>query len=203
MMLHELRQLDLIPAAPVIIGGLSTKLTVLYDHYASRVRRSYEGFRILEDMSTLIAPRKRKKEIQYNQHTIYALSSGMMSEGTVSNQFAALRFLDNPRNAVAFVGYTDPETPGYHLRQAKPGDKVKLGSKVPEVELKCRVESFDFSAHATREQIVDYVRKVNAAKVLLVHGDGPAQAWFSKTLGIETPHSEVILPEPGIQIPLF
>lgn len=203
MMLHELRQMDLIPAAPVIIGGLSTKLTVLYDHYASRVRRSYEGFRILEDMSTLVAPRKRKKEIQYNQHTIYALSSGMMSEGTVSNQFAALRFLDNPRNSVAFVGYTDPETPGYRLRQAKPGDRIKLGSNLPEVELKCRVESFDFSAHATREQIVDYVRKVNAPKVLLVHGDEPAHVWFSKTLGVESPQSEVILPEPGIQIPLF
>lgn len=202
MMLHELRQLDLIPAAPVIIGGLSTKLTVLYDHYASRVRRSYEGFRILEDMSTLVAPRKRKKEIQYNQHTIYALSSGMMSEGTISNQFAALRFLDNPRNSVAFVGYTDPETPGYRLRQAKPGDNVKLDSKMPGVELKCRVESFDFSAHATREQIVDYVRKVNAPKVLLVHGDAPAQAWFSQTLANEMPQSEVILPEPGIQVPL-
>ncbi|MFZ4764235.1 MAG: MBL fold metallo-hydrolase [Roseimicrobium sp.] len=87
LMLHELREMDLIPAAPVIIGGLSTKMTVLYDHYSSRTRRSYEGFRILEDMDTLVAPRKRKKEISYNPHTIYALSSGMMSEGTTSNQF--------------------------------------------------------------------------------------------------------------------
>ena len=42
------------PEAPVVIGGLSTKMTVLYDHYSSRTRRSYEGFRILEDMRTLV-----------------------------------------------------------------------------------------------------------------------------------------------------
>ncbi|HSJ03950.1 MAG TPA: MBL fold metallo-hydrolase [Verrucomicrobium sp.] len=196
VMLHELRQMDLIPNAPVFIGGLSTKMTVLYDHYANKTRRSYEGFRILEDMETLVAPRKRRKELLYNPLTIYALSSGMMSEGTTSNQFA-LRFLDNPKNTVAFVGYTDPSTPGYTVRNAKPGDKIKLDSKMPPVELRARVESFDFSAHAVREDIVDYVKTVNPSKVLLVHGDAPAQAWFKETIQELLPKTEIILPEPG------
>ena len=171
-MLHELHEMDLIPEAPVVIGGLSTKTTVLYDHYASRTRRSYEGFRILEDMEMLVAPRKKRKELQYNQHTIYALSSGMMSEGTTSNVFAR-QFIDNPRNTVAFVGYTDPSTPGHRIRNAKLGEQIVLDEKLPPVELKCRVESFDFSAHSTRESIADYVQKVSPKRVLLVHGDAP------------------------------
>jgi len=199
MMLHELRQMDLIPEVPVLIGGLSTKTTVLYDHYANRTRRNYEGFRILEDMDMLVAPRKRRKELVHNPHTIYALSSGMMSEGTMSNSFA-LRFLENPRNTVAFVGYTDPTTPGYRVRNAKIGDKIKLDSQLPEVELRCRVESFDFSAHATREQIMDYVKQVSPPKVLLVHGDAPAQEWFKASLAEALPQSEVIAPEPGQEI---
>ena len=201
LMLHELKQMDLIPPAPVIIGGLSTKLTVLYDHYASKIRRSYEGFRILEDMSTLVAPRKRKKELQYNQNTLYALSSGMMSEGTTSNTFAR-QFLDNERNTVAFVGYTDPETPGFKLRNSKPGDMIKLDSKLPAIELRARVESFDFSAHATREGIMNYVSQVKPKKVLLVHGDEGAMKWFTKTINDSMPNTEVIAPEPKVAIEL-
>lgn len=202
LMLDELRQMDLIPEAPVIIGGLSTKMTVLYDHYGTRTRRSYEGFRILEDMRTLVAPRRRRQEIQYNPHTIFALSSGMMSEGTTSNQFAR-RFIDNPRNTVAFVGYTDKETPGFRVRNAKPGEKIQLDGRLPPVELRCRVESFDFSAHATREDIVAYVKKVNAAKVLLVHGDEPAQKWFMQALTSALPDREIVSPEPGQRVVLW
>lgn len=202
LMLDELNQMDLIPEAPVIIGGLSTKMTVIYDNYSSRTRRSYEGFRIMEDMDMLVAPRRRRKEIQYNPRTIYALSSGMMSEGTTSNQFAR-RFLDNPANTVAFVGYTDKETPGFRVRNGKPGDMIVLDEKLPPVELRCRVESFDFSAHATREDIVAYIKKVNAPKVLLVHGDASAQDWFQRALKSELPQCEVISPEPGVQIPLW
>ncbi|WP_050030671.1 MBL fold metallo-hydrolase [Verrucomicrobium sp. BvORR034] len=202
VMLHELHQMDLIPNAPVFIGGLSTKMTVLYDNYASKTRRSYEGFRILEDMDTLVAPRKRRKELLYNVRTIYALSSGMMSEGTTSNQFA-MRFMDNPKNTIAFVGYTDPATPGYRIRNAKQGEKIKLDPQLPEVPLLCRVASFDFSAHAVREDIVSYVTKVSPRKVLLVHGDAPAQAWFHQTLSTALPQSEIISPEPGETISLW
>jgi predicted metal-dependent RNase len=202
LMLDELLQMDLIPEAPVIIGGLSTKMTVLYDHYSSRTRRSYEGFRILEDMEALVAPRRRRKEIQYNPHTIYALSSGMMSEGTTSNQFAR-RFIDNPQNSVAFVGYTDKETPGFRLRNAKPGEMIQLDAKLPPVELRCRVESFDFSAHATREQLMAYIRQVHAPKVLLVHGEPSAQDWFKRTMNGEIPQVEVLTPEPGVKIDLW
>ena len=201
-MIHELHEMNLIPQMPVFIGGLSAKITVIYDRYTSEVRRNYAGFRILEDMSMLVAPRKRKKELGYNARTIYALSSGMMTEGTASNEFAQ-GFLGNPRNAVAFVGYTDQATPGWRLRHAKEGDLVQLDEKKPPIELRCRVESFDFSAHATREGILDYVCKVSPSKVLLVHGDEPAQAWFAKSLAEKLPAAEVVSPEPGVDITLW
>ncbi len=199
--LHELRELNLIPDMPVIIGGLTTKITLLYDHYASRVRRSYEGFRIMEDMTSLVAPRKGRREIQSAARTIYALSSGMMTEGTISNEFAR-RFVTQPNNAVAFVGYTDPKTPGWRLRHAQPGDLVCLDEKRPPVEVRARLESFDFSAHASRETIMEYVRAVQPSKVLLVHGDAPAMDWFAGRISSELPGSEIILPDPGQEITL-
>lgn len=200
--LHELRQMDLIPEVPIIIGGLSTKITLLYDRFSPSIRRSYQGFRILEDMEMLVAPRRRRREIQLNARTIYALSSGMMTEGTTSNEFAH-RFLSHPENAVAFVGYTDPSTPGWRVRHSAPGEWVRLDERRPPVEMRARVESFDFSAHAARETIVDYVRDVRPSRVLLVHGDPAAQEWLAETLAVAVPETEVVLPEPGVEIRLW
>lgn len=200
--LHELWQMDLIPKAPVLIGGLSAKVTVEYDRYATGTRRNYEGFEIFEDMDMLVAPRRRRKELSCQPHTIYALSSGMMSEGTVSNQFAR-NFLDNPKNAVAFVGYTDSETPGYRVRNGEPGEMIELDARLPKVALNCRVESFDFSAHAPREDLVKYACELKPGKILLVHGDEGAQLWFQQELKALLPETEVILPEPGKEIELW
>lgn len=196
LMLHELHQEGLIPEMPLYIGGLSTKITVLYDHYASRSRRSYPGFRLLEDVDMLV-PRKngrKRQEIVSSPRTLYALSSGMMTEHTASNQFA-WKFLDNPRNAIAFVGYTDPESPGYKIRNAKEGDMIKLARDLPAVPLRARVESFDLSAHATREQIADYAEKVKPKKMLLVHGEEAAQQWFIRRFTETIPDTELIRPD--------
>jgi predicted metal-dependent RNase len=194
MMLHELHEQDLIPEMPVFIGGLSTKITVLYDHYAERVPRHYPGFRLLEDVRMLVAPRRKRKQLVYQPRSIFALSSGMMTEGTTSNQFG-WRFLNDPKNTICFVGYTDPESPGYRIRNAKEGDMIRMDEKLPPTQLRCRVESFDFSAHATRETLADYAEKVRPRKVLLVHGEEPAQQWFINRFAQTLPQTEVIRPD--------
>jgi len=202
LMLHELHQLDLIPEMPLFMGGLSTKITMLYDQYTSKVRRNYAGFSLMDDIEILVASRRKKKDITYQPRCLYALSSGMMSENTTSNVFAA-KFLDNPRNSVAFVGYTDVDSPGYKVRHAKPGEKISLDKRQPPVQVNCRVESFDFSAHATRETLLDYVKEVKPGKVILVHGDEPAQLWFQREINASLPGTEVLRPEPGAYVDLW
>lgn len=194
LMLHELHEQDLIPEMPVFIGGLSTKITVLYDHYADRVRRNYPGFRLLEDVTMLVAPRHRRKQLTYQPRSIFALSSGMMTEGTTSNQFG-WKFLNDPKNTICFVGYTDPESPGYRIRTAKEGDMIQMDEHLPPTQLRCRVESFDFSAHSTRESLADYAEKVAPKKLLLVHGEEPAQRWFASRFAQTLPGTEVIRPD--------
>ena len=43
------------------------------------------------------------------------------------------------------------------------------------------IEKFQFSAHASRESIVDYVKKLAPKKIVLVHGDPPAVEWMRAT----------------------
>ena len=198
-MLHRFKKRGLIPRkTPIYIGGLSTKMTVIYDKFAKgRTRRSDDSFHILEDMDLEAGTKKRKGPIPLQQGAIYCLSSGMMSENTVSNSFAQAGFLENPKNAIHFVGYADPASPAGHIRLGETGDKVVLDPKRPPVARNCEMEIFDFSGHATRESLLEYILKVKPTKAFLVHGDPRASAWFVAQLKEKLPGTETIVPEPG------
>jgi len=201
MMLHLLKTAGAIPKAPISIGGLSTKMTTIYDRFAHRIRRQHAGFELLKQMDLQVSARRKRAEIQYYPGAIYALSSGMMTERTVSNEFA-FKFLQNPKNAVCFVGYADPASPAYQIRTGQPGDMIELNSERPKVQLNSRVETFDFSGHADRESLCDYAKRLQPKKIVLVHGDLEAQEWFRERLSREMPNTEVIGPQPGVAIPL-
>jgi predicted metal-dependent RNase len=123
----------------------------------------------------------------------------MMSEKTVSNNFARQGVLENKKHGLFFVGYADSETPGGKIRAAKPGDMVELDAAYPPVKLNCEVRIFDFSGHSTRDAIADFAVRVKPKKIFLVHGDDGAMAWFKEELENRLPGTEVIIPEPGVE----
>jgi Cft2 family RNA processing exonuclease len=132
---------------------------------------------------------------------IYALSSGMMTPKTLSNIFAR-RVIENPQHSVFFVGYADPESPAGLLRDATPGGDVVLDPDGPAQRVRCNIEQFQFSAHATREALIGYAKKLSPRKIVLVHGDPPAVEWMRATLLAGLPNSEVIVPAPGVELEL-
>ncbi len=197
-MIERFKKEGLVPEkTPVYIGGLSTKMTMVYDRYANTSRRKMPGFRFLKDMDVEAGKRKRVGPIPFLPGCIYALSSGMMTEKTVSNNFARQGVLENPKHAVFFVGYADPESPGGRIRAAQQGDEVLLDPAYPPVKLNCEVRSFDFSGHSTRESIADYICKVRPKKAFLVHGDEGAVEWFRQEISSRLPDTEIIVPLPG------
>jgi Cft2 family RNA processing exonuclease len=197
-MLHRFKREGLVPDhAPVYIGGLSTKMTHVYDRYSEVSRRHLPGFRFLKDMEIEGSDRKRKGPIPFGTGCIYALSSGMMSENTVSNIFARQGLLENKRNGLFFVGYADPETPGGRIRNARPGEIVRLDDSHEGLPLHCETRVFDFSGHSTRDAIADYAVKLRPSKIFLVHGDDDAVAWFRHELNQRLPESRIIVPLPG------
>jgi predicted metal-dependent RNase len=197
-MIHRFKRQHLIPRkAPVYIGGLSTKMTHIYDNYSEVSRRQLPGFDFLTDMEIETGDRRSRGSIPFVSGCIYVLSSGMMTEKTASNTFARLGVLEHKRHGLFFVGFTDPTSPGGRIRAAQPGDAVMLDPAYPAVPLRCETRGFDFSGHATREAIADYVCKLRPRKALLVHGDGAAAEWFRQELGRRLPATEIIVPVPG------
>jgi Cft2 family RNA processing exonuclease len=132
---------------------------------------------------------------------VYALSSGMMTPKTLSNIFAR-RIVENPRQSIFFVGYADPESPAGILRRTQSGEAVVLDPDEPAQPLRCHIEQFQFSAHAAREDLIAYAKKLSPKKIVLVHGDQPAVEWMRATLSADLPNTEVIVPTPGVELEL-
>ncbi len=197
-MLHRFKEEGRVPEkTPVYIGGLSTKMTHIYDRFSDLSRRSLKGFRFMKDMELETGKRRSRGPIPFRNGCIYALSSGMMTEKTVSNLFARQGLLENKKHGLFFVGYADPETPGGRIREAKQGEGVLLDAEFGKVPLKCEMRVFDFSGHSTRDAIADYVVKVAPRKIFLVHGDDGAVEWFRAELQERLPDSQIIVPLPG------
>jgi predicted metal-dependent RNase len=199
-MFHRLRRRGLLANVPIYIGGLSTKLTEVYDRFARSVPRRVPELQILDAVAPfVVAGRQADPPVKPNR--IYALSSGMMTEKTISNSFAR-RVVGDPKQSLLFVGYADPASPAGRIRSARRGDPVILDADHPAQDLLCHVDQFDFSGHASRESIRAYVNRVKPKKIILVHGDEPAVAWFHETLSRDLPDSQVISPTPGVKIEL-
>ncbi|MGI8435451.1 MAG: MBL fold metallo-hydrolase [Chthoniobacterales bacterium] len=200
-MIHRFRREKLLGEFPLYIGGLSTKMTQIYDRFALTSRRNFPRLQLLEALEPFVLNGQTIGDAPAKPGRIYAISSGMMTPKTLSNIFAR-RVLEEPKHAIFFVGYADPMTPAGLLRSAQPGDLIMLDPDEPPQPLRCQIENFQFSAHASRESILAYVQKLAPKKVVLVHGDPPAIAWMHAQVSAALPSAEVIVPPPGAEIEL-
>ncbi len=198
-MFYEFRRRGLLNLCPIYIGGLGTKLTEIYDKLAHHTPRQRHDLDLLNAVAPFTMAGKAADATPLKGGRIYAISSGMMTEKTLSNSFAR-QVLSNPEHALFFVGYADPESPAGRIRAAAHGDTVQLSAEYPPQKMLCQMEQFNFSAHASRESIRAYVNKVRPKKVILVHGDESAIEWFRSTLAADLPGSEIIVPTPGVPL---
>ena len=200
-MLYKFRRDNVLPDFPIYIGGLSSKITQIYDRRAHMSRRQLSRLQLMQDVDPFILNGETIGDTPARPGRVYALSSGMMTPKTLSNIFAR-RVVENPRHSVFFVGYADPASPAGILRKAKPGDMVSLDPEEPAQPVRCNLQQFQFSAHASRESLIDYAKKVAPKKIVLVHGDPPAVEWMRAKLVADLPGTEVIVPTPGVELEL-
>jgi Cft2 family RNA processing exonuclease len=200
-MLYKFRRQRLLSEFPIYIGGLSSKFTDIYDRRAHTTRRQLPCLKLMREVAPFILNDETVRDAPVRGGRVYVLSSGMMIPKTLSNVFAR-RIIENPQHAIFFVGYANPESSAGLLRDAGTGGGVALDPDKPPQRIRCNIEQFQFSAHASRESLVDYAKKISPKKILLVHGDPPAVEWMRSTLSNKLPDSEVIVPTPGVEFDL-
>jgi Cft2 family RNA processing exonuclease len=194
--LREARRAKQLPDSLIFATGLGLDLVDYFDtlsqqHPSIRFRR-----RILQELNVQPLRQTLKPGREPGQRGLYILSSGMMVENTPSYALAA-GLLAQPRNGIFFAGYCDPETPGGKLLAAKPGDKFTFETLQYVAPVSARVERFDLSAHAEREELLAFAQARRPRNVVLTHGDPDARAWFAESLAKMANPPRVIDPVPG------
>jgi len=183
---------------PLYIGGLGRVFTEIYDLEAHRTHRNHSNLRLDEALDLVVLDRASLSSMRLNSR-IFVVTAGMMTEATPAHELA-VRLAGDERHAIFFVGYADPDSPGGRLKAAKPGETFAFSPSAGEITKKCEVDDFDLSAHARREDLLDFVGQVNPHTIFLGHGDQDARLWFEQQIKARHPKIKIHQPQPGAMI---
>ncbi len=200
--LHALFLTKRLRRCPIHIGALSWRFSKLHDRLVESYPRLVPGLDLLSDVDPSMVDGRSIRGMKPRPGEIYLLSSGMMTEKTLSN-IVARRFLSEERHGVVFIGYTDPDSPSGRLKAAVAAQQeVVLDQESGSFPIRCSVNSIDLTAHAQREDILNYICRLNPRHTVLVHGDAPALDWFSGQLAHLKPQMKVTVPSPAVPVEL-
>ncbi len=181
---------------PIYIGGLGRVFTEMYDLEAHRTHRQHSSLQLHEALNLVVLDPGQVQKMKLTGGRIFVITAGMMSEHTAAHDLA-VRMIGDEKQAIFFVGYADPETPGGRLKAAKHGESFLFSPGAGEVIKRCEVEDFDLTAHANRDELLDFVGQVSPRAVLLGHGEEDSRRWFEEQIRLRYPKIKVIQPEPG------
>jgi Cft2 family RNA processing exonuclease len=184
---------------PVYIGGLGRVFTEIYDLESHRTHRSYPNLQLREALNLVVLEHGQSEKMKLTGGRLFVITAGMMSENTAAHNLA-LRMIGDSTQAIFFVGYADPDTPGGRLKAAKQGETFVFSPSGGEVTRLCEVGEFDLTAHANRDDLLDLVGRVDPRTVLLGHGDADSRSWFEDQIRTRHPKIKVIQPKPGQKV---
>lgn len=188
-----------IPKQQIYIGGLGRVFTEIYDLEAHRTHRQHTNLILHEALNLVVLDAGQLRSMKLNGSRLFVLTAGMMSEKTAAHDLA-LRMIGDEKQAIFFVGYADPDTPGGRLKAAKPGETFMFSPSGGEVTKCCEVQDFDLTAHANREDLIEFVGQVSPRTVILGHGDDDAQGWVEEQIRARYPKIRVMQSAPGLSV---
>lgn len=192
---HDARKFGRLVSCPVFASGLGMDLADYFDEITRKTQTLQFNRALIKDLKIKPLPRKLNPGEDPQQKALYIVSSGMMVERTPSYLLAS-GLLGHARNTIGFVGYCDPDTPGGHLLAAHSGDEFVFESAAVKTKIRARIDRFELSGHADREELLEFAVQTEARSIVLTHGDPPARAWFAQSLAAQLPKAKVLDPVP-------
>src|SRR6266853_4102676 len=102
---------------PIYIGGLGRVFTEIYDLQSHRTHRQYPNLQLHEAHNLIVLDQGQAEKMRLTGGRLFVITAGMMSEHTAAHDLA-LRMIGDENQAIFFVGYSDPDTPGGRLKAA-------------------------------------------------------------------------------------
>lgn len=174
----RMQEEGLVPPVPVYASGLGRAVYELYDRFIDYLLPDAD-LRPLEQFHRIgnVWEQNVVERLTASPCIIVA-TSGMMLSNTPS-AIIAREMVRHEHHGIFFMGYLDPDTLGYALLNAKPGDRLEFapGHAKTEIAL-ANIQQFSFSAHASRETVLRLIKHLAPKNVVYVHGDPDAIAWM-------------------------
>ncbi len=182
---------------PIFCSGLGLGLIEDFDIAARKLSCIDFRAKILKDLKVKSFKNvKFCQSLQPEKPSIFVLSSGMLVENTPA-YITAANLLGEPSNAILFVGYCDPDTPGGELLNSEKHSMFYFHSLGFSTKIEAYIEHFDLSGHADREDLLQSVLNMSPRTIVLTHGENAAREWFTDTIIDINPKTIVLNPTPG------
>ena len=198
VLFYNAKKANKLPDCPIFCSGLGMSLVSAFDKMGRKLPSVHFSRQILRQLNVKQL-RKRKidpKTTKLNVPSIYLLSSGMLAEHTPAYNIAACLLKDN-KNTVCFVGYCDENTPGGRLQQVEPNGTFTFEDFNYTTPVRAKIERFDLSGHADRDDLYQFVLAQQPKTVVLTHGDANARQWFRDKFAAHKNDFSVVDPEIG------
>jgi putative mRNA 3-end processing factor len=146
---------------PLFMDGMAKKATTIINRYKKYLREPEDLEEALK-LVTYVKGRMRRRLVM--EAACIITTSGMLTGGPVVKYIEKL--YKKEKASLILTGWQIEGTPGRIL--------LETGRFIHEnldLEVKMRVKRFDFSAHAGRKGLFEFVKKLNPEKVFCVHGD--------------------------------
>ncbi len=149
---------------PVYIDGMGKKITRIYLKYPGFFREFDKFRKAVRNVNMVETIKQREKALK--EPSIIISTAGMLEGGPALYYISRL----NPQSKIILTGYCVEGTNGRKLLEESiiDLDGYKLHIDLP-------VKYLDFSAHAGRDEVLEFIKESNAEEIIIVHSDGAVE----------------------------
>ncbi|WP_435349717.1 MBL fold metallo-hydrolase [Haloarchaeobius sp. HRN-SO-5] len=148
---------------PCYVDGMGKDVTRTLLQYPEFLRDA-DALQRATSHARFVTGRDGQRKRITDQKAAIVTTSGMLSGGPAMTYVPEIRA--NPTNKITMTGYQVAGTPGRELLDT---GRAEIDGRVMPVS--AQVEQYDFSAHADRGGLGEFVRSYEDARVLVNHGD--------------------------------
>ncbi|WP_408956922.1 MBL fold metallo-hydrolase [Natrinema sp. 74] len=148
---------------PCYVDGMGKRVTEMLRQYPAFVRDE-DAFRRAKSHARFVTGRNGQRKRIADQKAAIITTSGMLSGGPAMTYIPEIRA--NPMNKITMTGHQVEGTPGRDLVET--GSAEIDGQTMP---VSAQIEQYDFSAHADRDGLLEFLGSYEDSTILINHGD--------------------------------
>ncbi|MCD6371904.1 MAG: MBL fold metallo-hydrolase [Candidatus Aenigmarchaeota archaeon] len=149
---------------PLYLDGMAKKATTIINKFPKRLRERKLLDKVLRNVEYVKGERMRKRIIK--EPSVIVTTSGMLNGGPIVWYLKKLH--KDMNSSLILTGWQLEGTPGRILLETGRYINEEEGL---DFEVKMKVKRFDFSAHAGRSELLNYINRISPQTIFVIHGD--------------------------------